>query len=472
MPQIYAGFAVSDITPPAGYKRSQWGGQSLVATRVIRPLLAKAAVFVSEGNAVAVVSTDLCLLCHDITQRVSAMLGAVLPAQKISLVINASHSHQGPVLLPPDHTLGGTSGGPGGSTGNATYAFGYDQILVERIGSAIAAAYRAAEPVSLTLAQKQTQGLNRNRRRKDGPVDRTLSLVEARNATGKTIGAIWHFAAHPLSAMNTRAAWDPDFPGVTNEVMERLHPGTQYQYLQGPAGDVFPLDWYLHQDPPSMPTSLETADYLGNQLAVELQSLTGAGTSVTGDGVVRSVESVIQLPTRTPCWTVAEAEAAVAKYSALLDHTVYEEWKPHDHVNTIAQTYEDRYRWVCGIFAVKIARDIGKKLACRLSANRIGQLVLPTVPGELFSESGFEIRDHRAGVNRGVKTLVLPYSNDNLLYLPPTHDLDEVQNWPLEEFLNQKRNRWAYGSTATALVGQGSAEAIVAEQKRLIDALF
>lgn len=457
MPSIHAGFACSDITPPPGYKRSQWGGQSLVATRVIRPLLAKAAVFASRDHVVAIVSADICLICHDITRRVSEMLAAVIPSRKISVAINTSHSHQAAFLGPP-----------GEQPGDPTYAFGYDQILVERMGSAIARAYRALEPATISVAQKQTQGLNRNRRRKDQPIDRTLSLVEVKNAKGETYGALWHFAAHPLSAMNTRAAWDPDFPGVSNDVMERLHPNVQFQYLQGAAGDVFPLDWYLHQDPPSMPTSLETADFLGHRLADELQTLMGHGERVSDDGVVRSVDCTIELPTRTPCWTVAEAEAAVKKYGDRLDHSRYEEWKPNDHVNTIAQTYEDRYRWVCGQFAVKIARDVGKKMTCRLSAHRVGKLVLPTIPGELFSESGMQLRDHRSGT----KTLVLPYSNDNLLYLPPTHDLDEVQNWPLEEFLEQKKNRWAYGSTATALIGQGGAEAIVAEQKKIIDALF
>lgn len=452
MPSILAGFAHTDITPPMGYKRPQWGGQSLPSTRVIRPLKAKAAVFSDGSHAVAVVSTDICLLNYDITRRVEQMLAAVIPNQPLSLVINASHSHQAPVLIAP---------------GDSTYDMGYDQLLVERIGSAVASAWRARRPAKLTLAQKQTQGLNRNRRRKDGPVDRTLSLVEARGPDGKLLGAMWHFAAHPLSAMNTRGAWDPDFPGVTSEMLEQRH-GATFQYLQGAAGDVFPLDWYLHQDPPSRPTCLETATYIGERLAEEIESILGKGESVDGDGTVRGTQRTIELPTRTPCWTVAEAEAVQKKYAARINHGVYEEWKPNDHVNTIAQTYEDRYRWTCAAFAIKIARDVGKTMTCRLWANRVGRLIFPVIPGELFSESGIELRDHR----RDARTLVLPYSNDNLLYLPPTHDLDEVQNWPLEEFLEQKKNRWAYGSTATALIGQGGAEAIVATQKQLIDALF
>lgn len=436
------GFARRSIVPPSGYLRSQWGGQALPATTTLRPLRATAMTIGDGRRLVALVSLDLCLINDDIVARVAAGWTRRHPDLAGHVVLNCSHTHEAPVM---------------GAPGDASYSLGYDAMLVEAILDAIDDARVAARPATLALARQETSGLNRNRRRPDQPIDRTLSALVAAGPDGRPLGVAWHFAAHPLTNMGTAAIWDSDFPGVADAEIEASLPGVSAQFLQGPAGDVFPLDWYFDQESPSLPVSDATARTMGAALAGHVRHLLDAALPLDSATGLAWEETSLELPTRSTTWTAAEADATAEALERRIGTSTYEPWGEDDHVTTIAQRHEDRYAAVCARFCAEMARRAGSTMACRLSAVRLGELALVAVPGELFSALAADIV--RGSPHR--HTLVLAYSNGSILYIPTRHDLEEVAGWPLAAFLDQKRHRWAYGATATTFIAAGAGEMIV-----------
>ena len=66
------------------------------------------------------------------------------------------------------------------------------QLIQHCVGHAI-----LHQRILLRLAQAEVSGLNRNRRRKDQPVDRRLSVLRIDNAEGKAVGEITDYEDIP-----------------------------------------------------------------------------------------------------------------------------------------------------------------------------------------------------------------------------------------------------------------------------------
>ena len=97
----------------------------------------------------------------------------------------------------------------------------------------------------------------------------------------------------------------------------------------------------------------------------------------------------------------------------------------------------------------------------------IGDVALATCPGELFTVLARGIRQ----ASPFPCTLVTPYSNGNLGYIPSRRDMDELEGLPFREWIDQHKYRWAYGATITTRVAQEAGEMLVEATADLLAAI-
>jgi hypothetical protein len=451
--RFQVGTARVDITPEAGYLRNEWGGQQTLAVRTLRPLYAKVLVLQVGADHLALISLDLLSIDRDLTGRIRKRVQkSGISAE--SLLLSCSHTHEAPMysdLISVFPTQG-------------SLERKYNNFLVESVSRAVALATDSLTPANLSISEVDTLGkLNRNRRRPQQKVDTTLRVLRVDRVDGNKLAVVWHFGAHPLTRYSDTGCWSSDFPGLASAMIEEQFPGVQCQFLQGGSGDVFPLDWYFDAPTPIHSVGLESEEAMGESLAEHIAAALESTSPVSGP--FRAIRTAIQLSARTVSWTPAEANTLAQGLLARVRRMPFQPWRPEDHVCTNAQKHPIRYEAIAAQSAKKLAESVGRSYACEISLVRIGSLILVAIPGELFSQLGLAIQCHWPES----QTWVLTNTNGYVGYIPTSKDAEEVSNWTLGEFVDQKTNRWAYGATITTAVADDSGEKILDTVRGLID---
>lgn len=297
-----AGAAKEELTPPPGYPNAGHGPPAAVARGYWSRLYARAFYFRgTNGTPVALVSCDLYAisdgLWHAVLDRVNRE-GLYLPPE--SLVIAATHTHQGP---------GGFMTAAGYNV-LASPLPGFDETLfheyVARISAAILRAAHDAGPAQLVLHQGTAPGLQRNRAivpffandqsdvdavvRSSGvacpaggepcprlqAVDPTLLTVEARNERGP-VALLVFYAIHPTAMRHDGPLFSSDLTGRAMERLETTWPVAGF--FNGAEGDISP-DWKDQRR--------EDVLTLGNRLEQEARRISTAADEPATDLEIRA----------------------------------------------------------------------------------------------------------------------------------------------------------------------------------------
>lgn len=444
---LLSGYARVEITPPDGYPRPQWGGQSQPSQGSVRPLDCRVTALADGTSIVFLLSLDLCALGEAQVQELrSALQGG---GKRTLLLANCSHTHEAPLLV---------------GEANRPDTAGYEQELFRRIARCCQRAEENLAPATVRFASREVEHLNQNRRNVENPLDRSLSVVVLDDHSGSPAHLLWRFSAHPLIHMNLERAWSSDFPGAVNEIMEKDFPGTACQFLQGAAGDVFPLDWHFRQSSIRYPMGERTEKEFSERLASCLRSLVEEAQPLHALPLLWK-EKGLELPARRVSWSVSEVEALLAQEDAAAE--AYEPWPADSHVVNIAQRHEKRYRLMGLNNALAMAREGSTSYPCRITALRVGSLYMASIPGEPFSVDAVRLQASTGTL----PCMVLGYTNGYLSYLPNREAMQQIQDWTLQEFVDQRRNRWAYGATITTWVDADASDRIVNSLQDLLKEL-
>jgi len=275
--QLTAGVAVTDITPPVGYRMSGYFHERL-STGTSNPLRAKAVVLRQGSESAALVSCDIIGLSPDVSSRVRkrASKETGIPAENILLA--ATHSHTGPLYFGAlrkhlhEKAVAKHDSDPCEKTD-------YPSKLVRRIARAITKASAAAKPVRLEAGSAEQHGLSFNRRfhmkngtvrfnpgvlnpdivRVAGPIDPEVGIVFFRQAdAGDRIAALINFALHLDTVGGSMYAADYPFY-VEQSLRERYGKDLTLLYGTGTCGDINHIDVTKRE-------RLKT-DYIGRTLA-------------------------------------------------------------------------------------------------------------------------------------------------------------------------------------------------------------
>ena len=236
---LQAGVAVTDITPPVGWRMSGYFNER-PSTAVHDPLQAKALVLRQGKMALALVLCDLIGISPELADQVrqEASLKTGIPYHFI--LVAATHTHTGPLYHGAlrDHLHAQAVAKHGK---DPLEWVDYPGILADRLVEVIAQAYRDAEPVRLDVGGTQVSGLSFNRRfhmrdgtvvfnpgkknpdivRPAGPVDtQLLGLMVTREEDKRALAAMACFPLHLDTIGGT--AYSADYPLYLERGLRRV----------------------------------------------------------------------------------------------------------------------------------------------------------------------------------------------------------------------------------------------------------
>ncbi|MBN2314348.1 MAG: TIM barrel protein [Sedimentisphaerales bacterium] len=275
--QLRAGVAVTNITPPLGYRMSGYFSERL-STGTSNPLHAKSIVLRQGDESAALVCCDIIGLSLDVTTRARKQAAAETGIPASNILISATHSHTGPLyfgaLRKHFHEKAIAAHGS-----DPCEKADYPSELVAKIVRAIKKADSKAKPVRLEAGSTEQHGLSFNRRfhmkngtvrfnpgvlnpdivQAAGPIDPEVGIVFVRKADGSNVNvAMVNFALHLDTIGGTMYA--ADYPYYLEQSLREKY-GKRLVCLfgTGPCGDINHIDVTNKE-------RLKT-DYIGRTLA-------------------------------------------------------------------------------------------------------------------------------------------------------------------------------------------------------------
>ena len=225
--EIQVGAAMRTITPDPLLPVSGGMGIPKPAKDKKGELTARAIVFRKGDVSVAVVSLDLLGFPSVLGDRVRAKVSRI-PAANI--LIGSTHTHSAPDCYAfPD--------GKGGHTGDLTYM----NLVCDKAAEAINEAIDRLEPASIKIATGEAQGKIAYNYYAPDLYDRRMSVIQAKNAQGKTIATLVNYAVHPEVLGNDVGLCSPDLVGPLCETIE-AQAGGMALFMNGAQGGMITAD--------------------------------------------------------------------------------------------------------------------------------------------------------------------------------------------------------------------------------------
>lgn len=404
--QLRIGFAKRDISPPVlpegdlsipllGFR---WE-RSKAYREIHDPLYARV-MAVAQGETKAVIfACDLFGDAVGFGNRCAAEVRKRYGIPEEHVFFSCTHTHTAPDTL---------------RIGPRRVAGWWIDRLVDQLTEAAGEALRAMQPGSLRWGQIPCAGWAVNRRvryvqqyeKKHGPleaevrarataVDETLRVLWAADAEGRPLGAVMHFAAHPV-IMQTAPLISADYCGVACRQVEAAF-GRDFVclYINGPCGDINPV-------------AGDTRDYrdcqrMGFALAEKAIGLIRGGEAPVADGPIcgRIARAKVQrqkIPDPAALQTEEkrlQAECAKADAAGL---------KPQDPRHPLRKL--QGIREVLAVEAMPLVQE------GPVHVLRVGEVGFISFPGELFCVLGEDVRRALGG-----KLVLAECSRSHLGYL-------------------------------------------------------
>jgi neutral ceramidase len=375
------GVARKIITPQTGIYLIGYGDRTKGNQGVHDDLTATALAMDDGLHRAVIVACDLLAINEHTVARIQAQTGS-------NVVICCSHTHSGPI----------TYAGQRSPRKNREYI----NYLVSQIVTAVKESQTNLQPAKLSWAPGEADiAINRRERKLDGhieigvnptgPVDRSLSLLQAQTLDGKPIVSIVNFQCHGTVLGPKNLLCSADWIGAMRRTLE-MEIGAPVMYLQGATGDLNPNHAWGKDD-------LTDIDAIGNKVAEQVLNAIPLLASVAGDATSFHEEQV---------WLSLESEAHGSTppptYRVVLSRMAH---VPRFLVDFILNY---RYPWKTLI----AARDGFWSVPVVLTQIRVGDMVLYALGAEIFTEIGMEIKQ----VSPTTPALFSSVSSGCIGYLP------------------------------------------------------
>ena len=242
-----AGTAKSDITPEKPIWMAGYAGRTKPSEGTLHPLWAKALALEDElGKRAVVIATDTIGLPASIYNSLKANLARTYQITPAQVMINASHTHTGPVMREGLYDIYPL---------NAErikrieeYSRRFETEIIKITGEAL----KNLEPVTLRLGIGITRfGVNRRENKPygdvpkliagnvlKGPVDHDVPVLAVYKGLDLK-AVVFGYACHSTTLSFQR--FSGDYSGFTQIALEKSHPGALALFSAGCGADINPL---------------------------------------------------------------------------------------------------------------------------------------------------------------------------------------------------------------------------------------
>jgi hypothetical protein len=243
-----AGVATITVTPEQSMWMAGYAARTKPAEGKVHDLKAKALVLEdTEANRLAIVTLDLIGIDRSMRDWIEKQVQQRHGIAPASLLINASHTHCGPVLRETRYSIYGDSFyglTPEQAEQSRTYSEQLQARLVDLVGKALenlAPAHLAYTHARAGFAMNRRLKVGddfHNRPNPDGPVDHDVPVLRVDAPDGKLRAILFGYACHATTLSFYQFCGD--YPGFAQYYLEESHPGTTALFMAGCGGDQNP----------------------------------------------------------------------------------------------------------------------------------------------------------------------------------------------------------------------------------------
>ena len=242
-----AGVAKKIITPETPVQLSGYASASRAQPvgEVLHDLWAKALVLSEdnrEGSMIIIVTMDVIGLSHELSESIIERVTSQYKIDRSQLLINASHTHSGPVIWPSLMNMFDLS------KEDIQSLVKYNKRLTEDVLELIGMAISDLRPVKISIAHSSAKfAVNRREKtdrgvvigvNKNGPVDYDVPVLKIETYDSKLFAVLFGYACHNTTLDINQI--NGDYAGFAQIEIEKNNPGTVAMFLSGCGADQNP----------------------------------------------------------------------------------------------------------------------------------------------------------------------------------------------------------------------------------------
>lgn len=362
---LMAGVAKIIITPQKPIPMSGYGGRKDPFKGVHDDIYARIVVFSDGKNKVALISAELVGISNSFWQDVSEAIEKKTGIKKEFIFLSAVHNHNGPSTNVYNES-------------NTPEVLAYVNEIQEKIVNATAIAIKNMLPVNIGVGKGECK-MNINRRAQNGKgqislglnpygaCDQEVGVIRIDDKAGKPLSIIMNWPCHAVVLGPKNYMITGDWPGAASHYVEKEFPENFVAPVTiGASGDINPL-YGPHIDFESNSAYSFGKDAIGEDLA-KVSMKAAKEMKTFSSGVINATQRVVSVP--------AKGEEGPANIQQ-------------------PKSTEDGF------------------LKIRLSALRIGNIILTGVSGEVFNEISVKMRKQSPYTN----TFMITHCNGSSGYL-------------------------------------------------------
>lgn len=305
-----AGVASIDITPDTSLWMAGFAARTQASQGTALPLHAKAlALQAGSGSPAVLITADLLGVTAAISAAVAGALKKQHGVDRANLLINASHTHCGPVVdeqLSVAYDL---------SAEQWDRIRQYTHLLQAKLARVAGDALSRLQSARLSYASGEA-GFAANRRVQftpDGPIDHSVPVLRVDRENGDLLAVVFGYACHNTTLPAAFVNYHGDYAGVAQAMLEQRHRGVTALFVAGCGADANPKPR----------GTLELVDRHGTELA-DAVDRTLASTSPVSPSL-RTRYGVVNLPfagaARREAWMkqLTIDDVYLKRYARLMD---------------------------------------------------------------------------------------------------------------------------------------------------------
>ncbi|HLV00964.1 MAG TPA: neutral/alkaline non-lysosomal ceramidase N-terminal domain-containing protein [Acidobacteriota bacterium] len=431
-----AGAATADITPPLG-SLIVGGWRPVPAAHIHDPLMARCLVLDDGQTRVAIVVVDSVAVPRHVFDRAKRLINEATGLSTKNMLMSATHTHSGPNPWSEPERADLFWG----YLSLSTELTDYQKFMAERIADGVRSALNNLEPAKIGWGVARAPEHVFSRRwflrsgvllpnphggydevqmnpgvgnadlvRAAGPTDPEVSFISVQSRQGRPIALLANYSLHYVGGVS-QGEISADYFGIfASKIAEiigarKLDPPFVGIMSNGTSGDINNINWGSKAEPRRYPpyrkmeivASSVAADVYQEYLTLEYQEWVP----------LRMVEREIEMKMRVPSPEQLE-------YARQIMNKPDSEPKHHSQEQTYAEM-------MLGI------ADYPESIPFPLQAVAIGDLGIAAIPGEVFAETGLELKRR----SPFLQTFTISLANGSYGYIPTPeqHQLGGYETW-------------------------------------------
>lgn len=360
---LLAGVAKVNITPEAPIPMSGYGGREAPFKGVHDDIFARVLVVSNGENKAAIISVEVIGISNSFWEECTALITKETGIPKEYILLSAVHSHHGPAIRVYNK-------------GNSPGVLAYIEELKSKLVDATKSAIRKLTPASIGAGKGECK-MNINRiapngkggmslgRNPYGPCDHEVGVIRINNNLGNPLAVLVNWPCHAVVLGPRNYFISGGWPGAASNFVETgLGGNVVAPILVGASGDINPI-YGPHIDFEVTNSYAYGKDAIGEDLANETRRV--ADNIITSaDGKISASQRVINLPAKE--WDKETQQPESVKKDSLM---------------------------------------------VRLSALKIGKIIITGVSGEVFNQISVKMRAQSPYTN----TFMVTHCNGSSGYL-------------------------------------------------------